>query len=117
MSVGALIEFYFKLIICITIPEEPEIIKSNKRSYGDNLDKFEPGDLNESLCPNQSQFGLISEKEAERVIEIAKNDEKEAVDRSNALIERIVNAQQVTAAIMDKHFSDQEKSMGRMGSS
>ncbi|WP_447914370.1 hypothetical protein [Microcystis aeruginosa] len=23
MSVGALIEFYFKLIICITIPEEP----------------------------------------------------------------------------------------------
>jgi len=94
-----------------------EIIKSNKRSYGDSLDKFEPGDLNESLCPNQSQFGLISEKEAERVIEIAKNDEKEAVDRSNALIERIVNAQQVTAAIMDKHFSDQEESMGRMGSS
>ncbi|WP_288035450.1 hypothetical protein [Microcystis sp. LE18-22.4A] len=25
MSVGALIEFYFKLIICITIPEEPPI--------------------------------------------------------------------------------------------
>jgi len=24
LSVGALIEFYFKLIICITIPEEPE---------------------------------------------------------------------------------------------
>ncbi|WP_301182381.1 hypothetical protein [Microcystis aeruginosa] len=24
MSVGALIEFYFKLIICITIPEEPD---------------------------------------------------------------------------------------------
>ncbi|WP_287732188.1 hypothetical protein, partial [Microcystis sp. M090S1] len=23
LSVGALIEFYFKLIICITIPEEP----------------------------------------------------------------------------------------------
>ena len=27
MSVVALIEFYFKLIICITIPEEPEFIK------------------------------------------------------------------------------------------
>ncbi|WP_447914409.1 hypothetical protein [Microcystis aeruginosa] len=26
MSVGALIEFYFKLIICITIPEEPKIL-------------------------------------------------------------------------------------------
>jgi hypothetical protein len=25
LSVGALIEFYFKLIICITIPEEPDI--------------------------------------------------------------------------------------------
>ncbi|NCQ70971.1 MAG: hypothetical protein GPI99_18195 [Microcystis aeruginosa W13-15] len=25
MSVVALIEFYFKLIICITIPEEPKI--------------------------------------------------------------------------------------------
>ena len=25
MSVGALIEFYFKLIICITIPEEPQV--------------------------------------------------------------------------------------------
>jgi len=25
LSVGALIEFYFKLIICITIPEEPII--------------------------------------------------------------------------------------------
>ncbi|WP_197716384.1 hypothetical protein [Microcystis viridis] len=26
MSVGALIEFYFKLIICITIPEEPNLM-------------------------------------------------------------------------------------------
>ncbi|CCI14912.1 hypothetical protein MICAE_440001 [Microcystis aeruginosa PCC 9806] len=26
MSVGALIEFYFKLIICITIAEEPELL-------------------------------------------------------------------------------------------
>ena len=27
MSLGTLIEFYFKLIICITIPEEPEKIQ------------------------------------------------------------------------------------------
>ncbi|WP_287237721.1 hypothetical protein, partial [Microcystis sp. M_QC_C_20170808_M2Col] len=26
LSVGALIEFYFKLIICITIPEEPDLV-------------------------------------------------------------------------------------------
>ncbi|WP_148204718.1 hypothetical protein [Microcystis aeruginosa] len=32
MSVGALIEFYFKLIICITIPEEPEFKRRFKRT-------------------------------------------------------------------------------------
>ena len=32
MSVGALIEFYFKLIICITIPEEPGLITNPKRA-------------------------------------------------------------------------------------
>ncbi|WP_287970366.1 hypothetical protein [Microcystis sp. LE19-195.1E] len=30
MSVGALIEFYFKLIICITIPEEPKTINKDR---------------------------------------------------------------------------------------
>lgn len=71
-----------------------EIIKSNKRSYGDNLDKFEPGDLNESLCPSQPQFEMIAEKEAEKVIEIAMNDEKMAIQMSNILIKRITNATQ-----------------------
>jgi len=28
LSLGTLIEFYFKLIICITIPEEPNFIDS-----------------------------------------------------------------------------------------
>ncbi len=68
-----------------------EIIKANKRSYGNNLDKFEPGDLNESLCPNQSQFGMIAENEAEKVIEIAGNDEKLAIQMSNSLIKKITN--------------------------
>lgn len=74
-----------------------EIIKSNKRSYGDNLDKFEPGDLNDTLLPSQSQFEMISESEAEKVIKVAINDEIQAIQMSNTLIQRIVNAQQGAA--------------------
>ncbi|MCA2865237.1 MAG: hypothetical protein IM323_18035 [Microcystis sp. M049S1] len=33
MSVVALIEFYFKLIICITIPEEPDIFPGLSGSF------------------------------------------------------------------------------------
>ncbi len=84
-----------KLFVYFLSDVGQEIIKFNKRSYGDNLDKLEPGDLNESLCPNQSQFGLIADKEAERAIEVAKNNESMAIQISNALIQRITNAQQV----------------------
>jgi len=37
-----------------------KIIKLNKRVYGEQLDKFEPGDLNEVLVPNPSFFDSIS---------------------------------------------------------
>lgn len=67
------------------------IIKLNKRSYGENLDKFEPGDLNDCLCPNQDQFALIQKEEVEKVIEIAKTDQELAIKMSNELIERIIN--------------------------
>jgi len=80
-----------KLFVYFLSDTGQEIIKSNKRSYGDNLDKFEPGDLNESLCPSQYQFGLISEDEADRVIEIAKSDEKTAIQMSNTLIQKVIN--------------------------
>ncbi|REJ44172.1 MAG: hypothetical protein DWQ54_01085 [Microcystis flos-aquae TF09] len=33
MSLGTLIEFYFKLIICITIPEEPKIVLPSPNSF------------------------------------------------------------------------------------
>ena len=64
-------------------------IKINKRSYGNNLDKFEPGDLNDSLCPSQNQFEMIDNKETEKVIEIAKIDGKMAIQMSNYLIQKI----------------------------
>jgi len=71
-----------------------EIIKTNKRSYGDDLDKFEPGDLNDCFCPNQNQFTLISNREAQEVIDAAKYDDELAVIMSNQLTERIINDQQ-----------------------
>lgn len=89
-----------KLFVYLLSDIGQEIIKANKRSHGNNLDKFGPGDLNESLCPNQSQFGMIAENEAEKVIEIAGNDEKMAIQMSNSLIQKITNTnaqQQVDA--------------------
>ncbi len=83
-----------KLFVYLLSDIGQKIIKINKRSYGDSLDKFEPGDLNDSLCPSQNQFEMIDNGEAEKVIDIAKKDEEIAIQMSNQLIERIVNAQQ-----------------------
>jgi len=74
-----------------------KIIQLNKRIYGDKLDKFEPGDLNDVMCPNFEQFNLITDDEANIVIELANVDQKQAVSLSNDLIERILNAQQIAA--------------------
>ena len=63
---------------------------TNKRKYGGNLDKFEPGDLNETLCPNTNMFDKISEDDAEKVIEIAKKNEKRAIAMSNELMQTIL---------------------------
>jgi adenine-specific DNA-methyltransferase len=79
-----------KLFVYLLSDTGQEIIKTNKRSYGDNLDKFEPGDLNESLCPNQKQFTLISDREAQKIIETAKTDEELAIKMSNQLIGRMI---------------------------
>ncbi|MDY6804146.1 MAG: N-6 DNA methylase [Cyanobacteriota bacterium] len=79
-----------KLFVYLLSDTGQEIIKTNKRSYGNNLDKFEPGDLNESLCPNQSQLGVVSDREASEVINLAKTDEELAIKISNDLIDRIV---------------------------
>lgn len=78
-----------KLFVYLLSDMGQNILKANKRSYGGNLDKFEPGDLNDSLCPNQTQFALIDEREALGVIELAAMDEKLAIDASNLLMERI----------------------------
>lgn len=82
-----------KLFVYLLSDVGQEIIKYNKRSYGNKLDKFEPGDLNDSLCPNQNQFSIINNREVQEVIEVAKADEELAIKMSNQLIESIINAQ------------------------
>lgn len=79
-----------KLFVYLLSDIGQRIIKTNKRRYGDDLDKFEPGDLNDSLCPNQKQFERIDGEEAEKVIELAKIDEEKAIQISNNLISRII---------------------------
>ncbi len=90
-----------KLFVYLLSDSGQKIIKTNKRSYGDKLDKFEPGDLNDSLCPSQSQFEIIDNGEAEKVIDTAKTDEESAIRMSNELIGKIIDAQQCAAP--DRH--------------
>ncbi|MHC4464086.1 MAG: HsdM family class I SAM-dependent methyltransferase [Planctomycetota bacterium] len=79
-----------------------EIIKMNKRSYGNALDKLEPGDLNDCLCPNQEQLEMIEDWEAKKVIEMAKANEETAIRISNQLIDRIVNSSQRVQGCCEK---------------
>ncbi|MDJ0511276.1 MAG: N-6 DNA methylase [Crocosphaera sp.] len=79
-----------KLFIYLISDIGQNIIKMNKRSYGNKLDKFEPGDLNNSLFPNVEQFNFISQTEVEEVIQTSKINEKEAIFRSNQLIKKII---------------------------
>jgi len=80
-----------KLFVYLFSDVGQKIIKTNKRSYGDSLDKFEPGDLNESLCPNQMQLGMMSDKDAAEALRLADNDEEAALALSNQLIKKIMN--------------------------
>lgn len=80
-----------KLFVYLISDVGQDIIKMNKRSYGNNLDKFEPGDLNNSYCPNVEQLNSMNEQEVNEIIEIANMDKKQAIIMSNKLIERIIN--------------------------
>ena len=82
-----------KLFIYFFSDRGQELIKMNKRSYGNALDKLEPGDLNDCLCPSQEQLEMITDCEAERLIEIARIDEGEAITFSNQLVDRIIDSQ------------------------
>lgn len=81
-----------KLFAYLLSDRGQEVLKTNKRSYGDALDKFEPGDLNDCLCPSQAQLELLDGSEAERIVEVAKTDEQTAIQMSNGLLESVFTA-------------------------
>ena len=68
-----------------------KVLMTNKRQYGNNLDKFEPRDLNEGNCPTIAQFEQVLESDAIAIIEIAKTNEKEAIKQANAMVKVILN--------------------------
>lgn len=80
-----------KLFVYLLSDIGQKIIKINKRSYGDQLDKFEPSDLNDGLCPNQKQFEMMDDADADAVVNLAKIDGKAAISLSNTLVEKMIN--------------------------
>jgi len=44
------------------------IISSSVRHYGDNLDKFEPGDLNRSMVPSEQVFYQLSDNDVSHAV-------------------------------------------------
>jgi adenine-specific DNA-methyltransferase len=79
-----------RLFLYLLSDRGQEIVMTNKRRYGGDLDKFEPGDLNEGGCPTMRQFDQSSEAEALAIIEIAKVDPEQARQRANRLMNRIL---------------------------
>ncbi len=68
-----------------------KILRTNKRQYGNNLDKFEPSDLNEGNCPTIAQFEQVLESDAIAIIEIAKTNEKEAIKQADVMVKAMLN--------------------------
>jgi len=83
-----------KLFVYLISDIGQKILQTNKRSYGNKLDKFEPGDINDSFCPGQRQLDLIDHETAQRVIKLAINDEDAAINLSNQLVRKIVQSAQ-----------------------
>ena len=85
-------ELVDKLFVYLLSDQGQEVLKANKRSYGDDLDKFEPGDLNDCLCPSRAQLDLLDGDEVEKIVETAKTDEQTAIRMSNSLLEGVFAA-------------------------
>lgn len=66
-----------------------KLIKLNQRQYGNGLDKFEPGDLNQSLVPNPEQLASLDEAAVARVLTLAEVDRLGAIALSNQLMKTI----------------------------
>lgn len=66
-----------------------KLVKLNQRQYGNRLDKFEPGDLNQSRVPNPEQLGSLDKAAVARVLKLAEVDRFGAIALSNQLMDTI----------------------------
>lgn len=66
-----------------------KLVKLNQRQYGNGLDKFEPGDLNQSRVPNPEQLGRLEQAAVARVLKLAEVDQPGAIALSNQLMDTL----------------------------
>ena len=79
-----------KLFLYLLSDTGQNIIKLNKRSYGNNLDKFEPNDLNNAYCPSIKQFEKLPSKEVAIVMSHLLENTQESQEECNQLIKDFI---------------------------
>jgi adenine-specific DNA-methyltransferase len=79
-----------KLFLYLLSDTGQNIIKLNKRSYGNNLDKFEPNDLNNAYCPSIKQFEKLPSKEVAIVMNHLSENRPESQEECNQLIKNFI---------------------------
>lgn len=78
-----------KIFVYLISDVGQKLVKLNQRQYGNGLDKFEPGDLNQSLVPNPEQLQGMDERLVAKVLHLAEEDAPGAIALSNQLMEPI----------------------------
>nr|WP_159790560.1 N-6 DNA methylase [Sodalinema gerasimenkoae] len=78
-----------KIFVYLISDMGQKLVKRNQRQYGNGLDKFEPGDLNQSLVPNPEQLQGMDETKVAKVLHLAQEDALGAIALSNQLMEPI----------------------------
>ncbi len=79
-----------KLFLYLLSDTGQNIIKLNKRSYGNNLDKFEPNDLNNAYCPSIKQFERLPPEDVSIVMNHLSENRPESQEECNQLIKNFV---------------------------
>ena len=64
------------------------ILRREQRQYGDNLNKFEPNDLNKALVPSAKVFDSINPQLLKRLIGDANN--KDLLSEIDKIFQRVL---------------------------
>lgn len=79
------IDYIDVLFIYLSSEKGQKQLKLNKRSYGNELQKFEPSDLNNVLVPPVEMLSKTPQAEIQRIMQIFLSDEKLALQECNLL--------------------------------